>query len=137
MPTQLKPNVVEDALVQALTQALPNVNVAALTERDVSEEGTLIVTPPAVLVMFDSETLVSTRDVTATTYQGSQRHLIICGARDLGSPGAERGAAKQLVSDVRNALAGLRLNLPDDGMSTMPTVIAGVERFQFDKNGTW
>jgi hypothetical protein len=37
---------------------------------------------------------------------------------------------------VRDALAGLRLNL-QDGASTPPICVAGVQRFQFDNNGTW
>jgi hypothetical protein len=136
MPTQLKPETVENALVVALAAALAGVNVQALTEKDIDAEGNLVVVPPVVLVMFDVETLLPTRDVTLQTYTAVQRHLAICGTRDLSGVGAERLSAKGLVSQVRDAAAGLRLTL-EDGTITMPTAVAGVERFQFDKNGTW
>jgi hypothetical protein len=136
MPTQLKPEMVENALVAALKAALQGVNVAAITETDIDAEGNLIVVPPAVLVMFDAEALQPTRDVTLQTYQSTQRHLAICGARDLSGLGAERLSTKALVSQVRDAVAGLRLTL-DDQSITMPIALAGAERFQFDTKGTW
>jgi phage gp37-like protein len=136
MPTQLQPEMVENALVGALKAACNGVNVQGLTEKQFDAEGNLIIVPPAALVMFDGETLQPTRDVTLQTYEATQRYLVIVGARDLSGEGAERLSAMSIVSQVRNALAGLTLTL-EDGNKTMPIALAGVERFQFDPNGTW
>src|SRR3954469_21722425 len=106
MPTQLKPEMVETALVAALQEELDGVNVQALTEKDIDAQGNLIIVPPAVLVMFDTEILLPARDNTLQTYDSKQRHLLICGARDLSGEGAERLSAKQLVSQVRDTIAG-------------------------------
>jgi phage gp37-like protein len=97
MPTQLKPEMVENALVAALKAALQGVNVAAITEKDIDAEGNLIVVPPAVLVMFDAEALQPTRENTQTDYSATQRYLILVGTRDLSGETAERLSAKKLA----------------------------------------
>ncbi|MBZ5533090.1 MAG: hypothetical protein LAO20_16795 [Acidobacteriia bacterium] len=140
MPTQLKIEDVHSALLAALQAdagiAATHALVAAVTDKTVDAEGSLIAIPPAVLPIYSSTLDGERGDTTRTTYSTDHEFLILCGAQDLTGTDNERIGCQKLISLVRKAVAGLRLTLADGG-KTDPIKLNGVEFFQFDQNGTW
>jgi hypothetical protein len=134
--SQIKLEDVDAALQAALVAANLGAQVSGISTENFDDEGNLILVPPAVLVLFDSEVLSAHRSNTKLDYTSDKQFAILCGARVFSGDKDERNAAYQLVSKVKDALAGLKLTLAD-GSKTEPITLVGVNRELFDNNGTW
>jgi phage gp37-like protein len=137
MASQLKVDQVEKALITALKGALAsaNVQVQGLTAESFDQDGNLVIVPPAVLVLFSSNTYAAGKDHLKLDYQSDKEFQILCGARDPRSEN-ERLGAYDVVNRVLDALAGLKLAL-DANTKTEPIFPMRVELFQFTVDGTW
>jgi hypothetical protein len=136
MSSQLKIEDVDAALQAALVAANLGAQVSGISDQNFDNEGNLIIVPPAVLVLFESETLTAQRSNTRLDYTADKQFSILCGARNFAGDQSEKVSAYQLATKVRDALAGLKLLLAD-GSKTEPITLLGVQREQFDSNGTW
>ena len=137
MPTQLKINDVEAAIIATLRSALANTQVQGLSNKDWDEQGNIIVTPPAVLVMFELGEDKTQNDITRLTYDSEYQFVLFCGAADLSSTDSERNSCYVLVAGVRAAMAGQSLALDGGASKTFPVALAGIAPEQFDANGVW
>jgi hypothetical protein len=138
MPTQMKIQDVEAALIELCQNILAEekIEVQGVSSRVVDAEGNLIVNPPIVLVYFEGESPSSRSDNLRRTYQVQQLFSLLCGTADFSSRDSEREGAYELLSTLREGLAGARLTLAD-GHKTMPITLSGVAPEQVDEKGVW
>lgn len=142
MPTKFNPGDVEAALLAALPDLIQIGGAVALELKGISsehfdEDGNLVLRKiaPTVLLYFENEQASEPKEITRTTYESLQTWVLLCFQQSLRSTADERAKTYSLVAQVRDAIGGLRLTLPDG--RTMPTKYLGCELYQFDKNGTW
>jgi hypothetical protein len=135
---KLEPHLVETALIALIQGVLgANVEVRGLTSGDIDEQGNLLVTPPACLVLLDGGDDGGS-DNKRVTYNSSQRWFLVVGSVNLQSVGAERLDALRMLATLRAGVAGKTLDLDGDGAADVaPMLLGGFDRFQFDVKGTW
>jgi len=141
MPTQFKLEDTQSALLDLLVAGLASygemVDVSPVSQRNFDAEGNLVAVPPAVLLLFETETPQPLgQDMTRTTYQMEQAFTLICGDTDLRSSAAESRSVLQLVSTVKNVVMGARLAITSDWKAE-PIEYRGVDLFQVDQRATW
>lgn len=130
-------DLVEAAVLAILTTdlAADKVNVAALSSEDLDKEGAVLTMPPFVRVLFDSEPLPAGRDNQRLTYQAAQNWRALVGVQNYRARGDERREAYQLLTKVKDSLAGARLQL-DLNTKTPPVLLTGVEQIAVDNRGS-
>ncbi len=98
---------ISDGLVAAINAAsLGLTTVRAIASRDFSDDGALVVIPPAALVTFDGSDLASD-DLQSRTYRWTSRWLVFVVAEDLsGTDQAARGAYG-FMDGLKQALGGI------------------------------
>lgn len=138
--TQFKVADCEQGLIAALSADAgisgARIQVQGLSSKDIDEQGNIIVTPPAVLVLFEQGQDDTTHDTSRLTSEAEYAFCLFCGAVDMSSTDKERVSAYNVIALVRAAIAGKRLQL-DAGNLSGPTGLAGITLEQADKNGTW
>jgi hypothetical protein len=134
MPSQFKSEDVEQALLKLLQGEFDNVDKIASSDVN---DGNLIAPPPATRLLYDGAQDTPLQGPARRSYNVDHSWIILCGARNLRDQGpAEDTDAKAMVSEIRAALAGVRLTLAD-GNVTEPIALAGAQLQQFDGNGCW
>jgi Domain of unknown function (DUF1834) len=139
--TQFKIDDVEKGIIAVLKAdaglVALKVQVQGLSSRHFDEQGNILVTPPAVLVFFNSGTEDSKADTVRTTYQVDYDFFLFCGAADISSTDNERSSAYAVLAATRAAIAGKRLSLDGGNVLSGPVGLAGIAPEQFDANGAW
>lgn len=139
MPTEFHIEDAEASIIAALAadagvQAL-KAQVQAFTDQHLDQDGNIVVNAPAILPVYDATVDTQRPDNTCKTYETYHNFAVLCISNDLTSTDAERKSGQQLVAAVRKAMAGARLSLDAGAAKTLPVMLNGVERVQFDNNG--
>lgn len=138
MPTRT--DEVEAALIVALKAALADVttDVAVLTIEDVDADSDQIITQaPAARIQFQKENLEAAPDHNFIDYESDQMWIALVGAERPSTEAIERGAAQSILELVKDALAGLRLNLESNPQGNVVVKLGNPELFVAQKQGTW
>ncbi len=115
---------ISDGLIAALASVTGVVTRRALSTGDLDDQdGTLIIVPNALLVMFNGGDLTS-RDVGAFTYNDDSLWLIWVVAEDLGGSEAAATTAYTMIDEVKNALAGHKIT---SGADSVQVVLEGID----------
>lgn len=121
---QFKADQVWDALLDLLIEQLDQVDVASISQRDFSQEGEIILTPPSVRVLFDGESAHSTSDSQRLSYEVVGRFLVMVADQDLRSAVHQARASAKLAAQAKNLLAGARIVLADGDVSEPVTWVS-------------
>ena len=130
MSSTMRIDYVEAALLQYISANLPitfgaPVSVDSLGDNDFNDDGTLVLSPPAVRVRFAGANFDPARDNQRLTYQARMPFEILCYQSSLRSKADERQQTLVLVGSVCEILAGARLSL-SDGSATQPVTLKNV-----------
>jgi len=126
---------IEAALIGLLTNVISGhygqpVDVQSLGKRDFDQDGTLILQPPCLRVLFLGAPYQPLRDNQRLTYQRVARFEVLSFAESLRSPEDQRLQSLQLVAVVEDQLAGARLTLADQSV-TMPITLEQTQIVEF------
>jgi hypothetical protein len=114
---QFKTDQAWQALVALLEKQLQGVDVAAISSQDFNEDGEIIMDPPSVRVFFAGEAAAATSDSQRLSYLVDGRYVVLCADQDRTSVFDQANASIQLVTKVKNMVAGSRLLLTDGDIS--------------------
>ena len=129
------PGDVEQTLLATLGVNLPQINVGAISEKDINDADQLVLQMPCARQRYVGSSYQDSADNQWLTYNVTHTFEIWCAAEDLTSKEAQRTATLAVLTQVIPLLAGARLSLPD-GSLTDPIMLKQVGKLQDDIVGT-
>lgn len=129
------PGDVEQALLSALTANLSNINVGAISDKDIGDDDQLVLEMPCARQRYVGTDYKNEGDNQWLTYDATHTFEIWCAAEDLTSKEAQRTATLAIVGQVLPLIAGARLMLPDTSV-TEPVAVKSIGKLQDDIVGT-
>jgi hypothetical protein len=116
-----------DAMVALAADQLDGVDVAAICDKDLNDEGEIIMNPPSARVLFAGEVDLSTSDTQRRSYNAIYRFVILVADQDLSGSSANQARASLLLATiVKRILSGARIVLADGDISE-PITYTGME----------
>ena len=132
MPSSMVlPGDVEQALLNALSNGLTNINVGAIGDKDINDDDQLVLEMPCARQRYVSTEYKNQGDNQWLTYDTSHIFEIWCAAEDLTSKAAQRTATLSIIALVLPLIAGARLTLADTSV-TEPVVLQGINKLPDD-----
>ena len=129
------PDDVEQSMLTALSAGLANINVGAISDKDIDDDDQLVLDMPCARQRYVGCDYRSLGDNQALTYEAPHLFEIWCAAEDLTSKEAQRTATLQIVRLVLPLIVGARLPLAD-GSITEPVVLRSIGKLPDDIVGT-